>query len=76
MPKMRKLGNVLLDMEPLLNELADQHCLQRGDIIALIFQQITMHNPQCIEEFDDNTRPVYFYGHESLQPKKATKYPL
>jgi len=73
--KLRKLGDVLLDMEPLLDELADIHELQRGDILSLIFHQVTMHNPDCIEEFADGSRPLYFYGHKDLEPKKETKYP-
>lgn len=75
MAKMRKLGAVLLDMEPLLDELAEQHDLQLGDILALVRHQLEMHNPDCIEEFMDGTKPVFFYGHQENKPKKENKYP-
>jgi len=75
MAKLRKLGDILLDMEPLLDELAEQHEMQLGDIIALVVRHLEMHNPTCIEEFLDGSRPVFFYGHKDLEPKKATKYP-
>lgn len=76
MAKLRKAGDVLLDMEPLLNELADKHELQLGDILALVKHQLEMHNPDCVEEFLDGSKPVFFYGHKDLKPKKETKYPL
>ena len=75
MTKLRKLGDVLLDLEPLLDEMALSHELQMGDILGLIVRHLEMHNPDCIEEFDDNTKPVFFYGHHSLEPKKETKWP-
>lgn len=75
MAKMRKLGAVLLDMEPLLDELAEQHDLQLGDILALVRHQLEMHNPDCIEEFLDGTKPIFFYGHQENKPKKENKYP-
>ena len=60
-PKIRKLGDVLLDMEPLIDELVD-HGLQMGDILALIRSHLLIHNPECIEEYVDGTAPEYFYG--------------
>ena len=76
MPKLRKLGDVLLDLEPLLDEMVEKHELQMGDVLALIIRQLEMHNPGCVEEFMDGTKPIFFYGHKDLQPKKETKYPL
>jgi hypothetical protein len=73
--KLRKMGDILLDMEPLLDELVDVHEIQRGDLLALIFHQVTMHNPSCVEEFADGTSPVWFYGHQDHAPKKEIKYP-
>lgn len=75
MAKLRKLGKVLLDMEPLLDELAEDHDLQMGDIVALIMRHLEMHNPDCVEEFMDGSKPVFFYGHKDLQPKKENKWP-
>lgn len=76
MAKLRKVGDVLLELEPLLDELAEKHELQLGDILALVKHQLEMHNPGCIEEFSDGTKPVYFYGHKDHEPKKELKYPL
>lgn len=46
---MRKLGKVLLDLEPLLDELAD-HELQMGDILALV------------KAHSEKYRLEYYYG--------------
>ena len=61
---MRKLGKVLLDLEPILDELAD-HELQMGDILALVKAHLEVHRPDCIEEYLDGSHPEYYYG-----PKK------
>lgn len=61
---MRKLGKVLLDMEPLLDEMCD-HGLQMGDILALVKAHLEIHRPDCIEEYTDGDSPEYYYG-----PKK------
>jgi len=61
---MRKLGSVLLELEPILDEMCD-HELQMGDILALVKSYLEVHRPDCIEECVDGTVPVFFYG-----PKK------
>lgn len=61
---MRKLGKVLLDLEPILDEMAD-HELQMGDILALVKAHLEIHRPDCIEEYTDGSHPEYYYG-----PKK------
>lgn len=58
---MRKIGNVLLDLEPILDEMCD-HGLQLGDILALVKSHIEIHRPDAIEEYLDGTHPEYFYG--------------
>ena len=75
MAKLRKLGDVLLDLEPLLDEMVEQHELQLGDVISLISSNLKMHNPGCLEEFLDGSNPILFYGHKDNKPKKETKYP-
>jgi len=59
---MRPLGDVLLDIEPLLEELIDEHDLQKGDVLALINVWIDVHRPCCKEEYQDGSRPVFKYG--------------
>lgn len=73
--KLRKLGDILLDLEPLLDELAEGHGAQMSDILALVKMHLEVHNPGCIEEFLDGTKPIWYYGHADNQPKKELKYP-
>lgn len=58
---MRKIGKVLLDLEPLLDEMVDQG-LQMGDILALVKAHLEIHRPDCIEEYTDGSNPEYYYG--------------
>lgn len=64
MAKRRKLGDVLLDMEPLLLEMVD-HDLQHGDILNLVRGYLEVHAPGAKEEYEDGTEPEFYYG-----PKK------
>lgn len=59
--KLRKVGDILQDMEPLLLELVD-HELQWGEILALTHSYLMIHAPGMQEEYEDNTNPVYYYG--------------
>lgn len=60
--KIRKAGDILLDLEPLLFELVE-HGLQRGDILALINVWIDVHAPECIEVYNaDGNSPSMTYG--------------
>lgn len=64
MAKIRPLGDILLDLEPLLDEMQESHALQWGDILNLIFGHLQAHphpNAQEIYE-DDNSSPVFYYG--------------
>ena len=60
--KLRPLGDVLLDMEPLLDELLVDHDLQHGDVLALVYQHMVVHNPNQIEEYEDGSNPIFYYG--------------
>ena len=75
MAKLRKLGEVLLDLEPLLDEMVDGHELQMGDILSLIRGHLLTHSPHCVEEFVDGSEPIFMYGHKDSKPKKENKYP-
>lgn len=59
---MRPSGDILLDMEVLLDELVDDHDLQIGDILSLINSHLIIHRPDAREEYEDGGHPVYFYG--------------
>jgi hypothetical protein len=60
--KLRPLGDVLLDMELLLDEMLIHHDLQHGDVLALIYSHMQVHNPKQKEEYEDGTHPIYYYG--------------
>ena len=62
--KLRPVGDILLDLEVLLEELVDQG-LQLGDILALVNTWTTVHAPEAIEEYLDGSHPIFHYG-----PKK------
>lgn len=60
--KLRKLGDVLLDIEPLLLELSEEHGLQWGDVLSLVHVYLSTHFPGGREEYEDGTHPEFFYG--------------
>lgn len=60
--KPRKLGDVLLDLEPLFFEMVDAG-LQKGDMLALVAVWIDVHAPNCIEVYDNGSgSPQFYYG--------------
>jgi hypothetical protein len=61
MKKLRKLGIVLLDIEPLLLELVD-HELQHGDILNLVRGYLEVHAPEAREEYVEGGHPEFYYG--------------
>ena len=71
---MRPLGEVTGDLEDLLYEMCLDHDLQRGEVLALVKNWIDVHCPEAIEEYDeDNSNPVYLYGHKDYVKKTAEK---
>ena len=61
MKKLRPFGEILLDMEPLIQELME-HDIQHGDLISLIHVYLTVHYPNAIEVYEDGSSPVLKYG--------------
>ena len=59
---MRPVGLITADMEVLLEELTDQHCLQKGEILSLVACWIDIHRPNAIEEYEDGSNPELYYG--------------
>lgn len=69
--KCRPVGDVLLDMEPLLEELTGVHALQWSDVLGLVHAWLMVHAPHAREEFTDGTgHPGYFYGSVNGQGTK------
>lgn len=72
MKRIRKIGDVMLDMEPLLLEMVDSE-LQLGEILALVKAYVEIHARESIEEYEDGTSPVYYYGHKEYVKIKGKK---
>jgi hypothetical protein len=64
MSKVRRLGDITQDLEPLLLEMAVDHDLQHGEILNIIRGYLEIHVPGQRECYVDGTQPVFFYGHE------------
>ncbi len=58
----RIISDVLLDLEPLLFELTEEQGLQMGEMLALVKCWIEIHYPDAIEEYQNGTHPIYYYG--------------
>lgn len=72
----RPLGEIIQDLEDLTEEMVMDHDMQLGDILALVNNYVTVHYPGAIEEYEDGSHPIYFYGCKELlenlylKPKK------
>ncbi len=66
--KVRPFGEVLLDLEIVIEEMTGNHDVQLGDILNLVRGYIEVHTPDAIEEYLDGTNPVFYYG-----PKEERK---
>lgn len=61
--KNKTTGDVLLEVEPYLQELVEQG-LQFGDIINLVYGYLEVHCPEARETYvEDSTHPILYYGH-------------
>lgn len=59
---MRKLGDITLDLEEILEEMVDSHDLQKGEILALVNVWVDIHRPDAVETYEDGSSPVFRYG--------------
>jgi len=62
--KLRKLGDITQDMEPLLLEMAVDHDMQAHEILGIVYAYLRAHVSSCLEEYDDGTQAVYYFGHK------------
>lgn len=58
---MTDIERATFELEDVLIKLSDLG-LQKGEILALVNNYIDVHLPGCIEEYEDGTSPIYFYG--------------
>lgn len=73
--KLRPLGQVLLDAEPLIEELLIGHELQIGDLHALLDVYVQVHYPDAREVYEDGTSPALRYGPQA-QGLKSVSVPI
>jgi len=62
--KLRPLGDITLDMEPLIQEMVTGHEMQWGEVLALVHAYLMIHCPDAREEYSDGGHPEYFYGYK------------
>lgn len=60
--KLRKVGDITLDLEVLLEELSFDHDLQHGEVLALIHSWLNIHAPDQKEKYLDGKNPIFYYG--------------
>lgn len=62
MKKPRPLGDIMLDLEPLLLEMVESHDLQYGDILNLVYGYLEVHAPDAKEVYVRGGSPEFYYG--------------
>jgi len=59
--KIRPLGEITEDLEPLMFELVEQHKMQAHEVLGMILFWITSHYPDAVEVYEDGTSPILVY---------------
>lgn len=62
--KLRPLGKITEELEPLWFEMLLDHKLQRHEVIGLFLHWAQAHVLQSEEPYIDGTKPVFYYGHK------------
>lgn len=61
--KIRPLGQTLLDLEVLVLEMVNDHELQYGDVLNLVYGYMEVHCPEAKEKYvADGSSPEFYYG--------------
>lgn len=65
--KLRPLGDILLEIEPLYLELMLGHKLQYSDLYGILNQYNKTHglDEVCLEHYTDGSIPIFYYAHKS-----------
>ena len=66
--KIEPMGDIMHEVEAIVTKMVEQHDLQKGEMMALFSQYIDVHFPGSIEEYNNGSNPVYYYG-----PRKGLK---
>jgi hypothetical protein len=62
MAKLRPLGSITDDMEPLILELVEGHQMQAQEIIYLIFSYLQAHTPSAFPIYEDGSTIEMYVG--------------
>lgn len=60
--KIRPLGTITNDLEPLILEMVVAHRMQYHEILGIIYQYLSVHCPEAREVYLDDTSPEFYYG--------------
>lgn len=60
--KLRKLGDITSDLEPLILEMVVDHDLQYHEILGMIYFYLMSHCPGAKEKYIKGGSPIMFYG--------------
>ena len=58
----RRVGEIFLELEELIDELIDKHEFQWGDILYWVYGHLKIHRPDAQEEYIDGDKPEFHYG--------------
>lgn len=64
MKNLRRLGDVTLDLETVLEEMTHDHDLQWGEVLHLVYAWLAIHAPANQEEYNEGGHPEFFYGYK------------
>ncbi len=60
--KLRPLGQITSDLEPLLEEMLTGHDLQWYEVLNIIHGYLMAHYPNNQEKYIDDSNPIFYYG--------------
>jgi hypothetical protein len=56
-------GDLISELEEVIQKMVDQHDLQFGDILSIVHGYLCVHNPEAREEYVDGSgSPTFYYG--------------
>jgi hypothetical protein len=71
--KLRKMGDIMHDMEDLLLEMTCNHDMQWYEVLNLVKGHLEVHCPHAQEEYVEGGHPVFFYGPAEKVAKNKKK---
>ena len=71
--KIRPMSDIMFDVEDIVTEMIETHDLQHGEVLSLVKGYLDVHFPESIEEYEDGSNPVYYYGHKKSAKKILSK---